>query len=377
MLTVLSWTCDCPEEKTYHGDTFLAERRDRMSDSVRPPRYSCQKRKGNPDAAYTRISGKRIYLGLYGTPESKAKYARLIADAQEVPNGAPKQPTDPTVSELLIQFLKWAQGYYDDREYGHFLTVARMLRSYDLLPASEFGPKRLKEIRQAMIDKEWSRKSINRQVVRIRQIITWAVGEEIIPATNLAALQAVKGLREGRSDAKEKPPVRPVQDADIEATIKHLSPVVGDMVKVHRLIGCRPDEVCGMRPDEIDRSGDVWFFEPGKHKTAWRGKRRSIAIGPRAQQILKRYLFGDWCFDSGSGRYKVASYRRAIIRGCVRAKVAHWTPGRIRHTTATQVRKEFGLDSAQSVLGHSSASTTEIYAELDREKAAAVAWKIG
>jgi integrase len=348
--------------------------------STRVPPYCRQRESDRPDRAFCRIDGKKVFLGRHGSPDSKTRYAEVIAGISDLGTTESTQPTDPTVSELLFHFLKHAQEYYDSREYGHFMSVARMLRPYDLLLATEFGPKRLKEIRQAMIDVGWSRKSINRQVVRIRQIITWAVGEEIIPATNLAALQAVKGLREGRSKAKEKPPVRPVSDADIEATIKHLSPLVADMVRVHRLIGCRPDEICSMRPSEIDRSGQVWFYSPGKHKNTWRAKNRCIAIGPKAQLILKRYLFGDRCFESQESkgtRYQVASYRRAITRGCERAQIDYWTPGRIRHTTASHVRSEFGLDSAQSILGHATAKTTEIYAELDREKAAAVALRIG
>lgn len=173
-----------------------------------------------------------------------------------------------------------------------------------------------------------------------------------------------------------------MSDADIEATLEYLSPRVADMVRVHQLIRYRPAELVSMRPDLTDRSGPVWIFTPSSHKNTWRGKSRKIAIGPRAQEILKRYLFREWCFvsqtDNGKPEsYLVSSYRRAITRACIRAKVASWTPGRLRHTTASMVRKQFGLDAAQAVLGHSTASTAEIYAELDVSKAAEVALKIG
>jgi integrase len=49
----------------------------------------------------------------------------------------------------------------------------------------------------------------------------------------------------------------------------------------------------------------------------------------------------------------------------------------LRHAAATRLRREFGLDVARVVLGHSSPVVTEIYAEADREKAAAVMRKIG
>jgi len=49
----------------------------------------------------------------------------------------------------------------------------------------------------------------------------------------------------------------------------------------------------------------------------------------------------------------------------------------LRHTAATQIREEFGLDSTQSVLGHRNARITETYAELNVAKAVEVAAKIG
>ena len=38
----------------------------------------------------------------------------------------------------------------------------------------------------------------------------------------------------------------------------------------------------------------------------------------------------------------------------------------LRHAAATRLRHEMGIEAARVVLGHTSASTTEIYAEVDR-----------
>ena len=46
-------------------------------------------------------------------------------------------------------------------------------------------------------------------------------------------------------------------------------------------------------------------------------------------------------------------------------------------SAATQLRKEFGLDVARAVLGHSSPAVTEVYAELDLSKAAEAMEKVG
>ena len=55
----------------------------------------------------------------------------------------------------------------------------------------------------------------------------------------------------------------------------------------------------------------------------------------------------------------------------------HWHPNQLRHLHATEVRKRFGLEAAQVVLGHANANTTEIYAEKNEALAAKVAMEMG
>jgi hypothetical protein len=54
-----------------------------------------------------------------------------------------------------------------------------------------------------------------------------------------------------------------------------------------------------------------------------------------------------------------------------------WHPHRLRHNAATYLRREFGADAAQLILGHRSLAVTEIYAEPDMSKAIDVIQKIG
>ena len=54
-----------------------------------------------------------------------------------------------------------------------------------------------------------------------------------------------------------------------------------------------------------------------------------------------------------------------------------WHPNQLRHTFATRVRKQHGLEAAQVLLGHSRADVTQVYAERNEQLASAVASKIG
>jgi integrase len=92
-------------------------------------------------------------------------------------------------------------------------------------------------------------------------------------------------------------------------------------------------------------------------------------------------------------RYDTNSYRRAIHRAVdaanrERTKLAaesgtepellpRWSPNRLRHSTATAIRKLFGLEAAQVTLGHAQADVTQVYAQRDLKLAVEVMRRIG
>jgi integrase len=54
-----------------------------------------------------------------------------------------------------------------------------------------------------------------------------------------------------------------------------------------------------------------------------------------------------------------------------------WSPNRLRHSAGTEIRKRFGLEAAQVVLGHASANVTQVYAERDLQKAVEIMREVG
>src|SRR5262249_9159772 len=118
--------------------------------------------------------------------------------------------------------------------------------------------------------------------------------EELLPAEIHAALERVQGLRKGKGQGREKPRVKPVASGVVEETLPHLRPTARAMVEVQRLTGMRPQEVCGMRPVDIDMAGAVGEYHPVCYKTEHRNddpdRERIVFIGPKAQAILKPFL---------------------------------------------------------------------------------------
>ncbi|MFC1757170.1 tyrosine-type recombinase/integrase, partial [Planctomycetota bacterium] len=276
-----------------------------------------------------------------------------------------------------------------------------MRRLYGRSEAADFGPKKLKTVRQLFVDQGLARNTCNKYTNRIVRFFKWACSEELVPPHLHHGLASVRHLQRGRSEARETDAVKPVEDAVIDATCDQLGPIVADMVRLQRLTGMRPIEVCTVKPVDIDRSSEIWLFQPEVNKNEHHGKSRIVPIGPRGQELLSPYLLRDaqsYCFrpdesneqhyrkrrlsrtsrtelqdrrvttpkrKPGDG-YETAAYRRAIERAAKRAGVEHWTPNQLRHTAGTEIRKVFGLEAAQVTLGHSSANVTQVVQTIRR-----------
>ena len=52
-------------------------------------------------------------------------------------------------------------------------------------------------------------------------------------------------------------------------------------------------------------------------------------------------------------------------------------PNQLRHNAATEIRRRFGLEASQAVLGHSELATSQIYAEVDNTTAYRIMSKTG
>ena len=158
------------------------------------PSYRLHKPK---NLAVVRIDGRDIYLGRYGTPESRERYDRLIAEW--LTNGRRLTPSlggagDLTVSELILAYWRHAMGYYrkNDQptsEVGLIRCALRPLkRLYGRTLAREFGPLALKACRDEFVSAGMCRNTVNLHTGRIRRLFRWAVADELVPVEVLERL---------------------------------------------------------------------------------------------------------------------------------------------------------------------------------------------
>lgn len=413
----------------------------------KPPKY---RRHNSTKQAVVSFRSEVIFLGPYGSRQSHAKYQDVLklwhedrhneSGPKDAPSPSSKEAivdsvtTDTlrqnrsvgapvTVNELVLVYRRHTYQYYRKngeitREATIIDDVLRFLRKHHgTTYLDKFGPVALAALREGMIsDLDWSRKHLNKQVRRLVAMFTWAAGQELVDPSVPVALKSLSGLKKGRTTARESEGVVCVDDAVVDATLQHLPEIIADVVRLQRLTGARPSEICDLRPCDIDRTGDVWLYVPAAHKTEHHDKDRVIAIGPKSQKVLRPYLLRPseaYCFspkeseikrreraaaarktpDScgnrrGTNRVKVPkrkaadhyttdSYRRAIHRVCKKHGIERWAPNRLRHTAATSIRKRFGIEAAQVMCGHENADVTQIYAERNLDLAIQVAREAG
>lgn len=418
------------------------------------------------------------WLGEHGTPESRERYHRLIALWEAGGRRLPESDWDAppaekqaglTIDEMILAYFTWAETYYRPTEAGTLKVALRLLRvMFGQSPAAEFGPQKLRLVRDAMIRGSatetpvrppWTRVYCNQQCRRIRAMFKWAASHEMLPVSVHQTLATVEPLKRGRTAAREGRKVAPAPMELVDACRPHLCRQVNALIDLQLLTGARCGELVILRPIDIDtgRKDGVWLYRPARHKNEHFGKERVIYLGPKAQEVIRpflegrrldAYLFSPREADAerraaltarrrtpvscgntvGSNRkdrparqpgehYTSASYYVAILRACELAfqppehlrpralpdgtvetkramllrmtpkeraeldafrKAHRWHPHQLRHNAGTNIRREFGLEAAQLVLGHSSAQITDaVYAERDTHRAVEVIRKIG
>ncbi|MDZ4689545.1 MAG: tyrosine-type recombinase/integrase [Planctomycetaceae bacterium] len=346
--------------------------------------------------AYCRANGRFVVLGpaIGGepSPEAKAAYGRLIADLAQNPQQTPNsrtvrsglsRATAVTVNHVCLRFVETALPRYvtpdgepsaEDRCHRGVLRLLRSL--FGATPAADFGPLKARVVRDAMIAKGWGRRFTNKQMVRLRQIFKLAVSYELIPADVLASLKSLPALRPGDIDKPDPPARRAVPLEDIETVKARLLQRNRDIVDLLLFTAARPSELLGLTTATIDQTGAAWKARIEQHKNAHRGHERTLYFGPKAQLILRRYLKPD-APDDRLFSTSVDTLTKAIGDACKRAGITRFSAYHLRHTGATLLRDEIGLEAAQAVLGHRHADMTLHYSAAASKAATDAVRKIG
>ncbi len=117
-----------------------------------------------------------------------------------------------------------------------------------------------------------------------------------------------------------------------------------------------------------NRSVTTYLFDPREAMCERYAKRQTHRHQPTAEPKTDRKV-GD--------HYTQNSYAQTISDACEKAGISRWTPNQLRHSCATRLRKEYGVEAARVILGHAKLETTEIYAEIDEKKSRDIMKRVG
>ncbi|VTR92786.1 catalytic phage domain protein : Integrase, catalytic core, phage domain protein OS=Rhodopirellula sallentina SM41 GN=RSSM_06627 PE=4 SV=1: Phage_integrase [Gemmata massiliana] len=338
------------------------------------------------------------YFGEWGSPEASRKYRRFSLEWAAGGVSAALVAGNAQISDLVTLWIEHCARTYV--KYGKPTSEVHCNRSamrhmnelYGDIPAELFTVPMLRAVREAMIAQPWARKTVNDNVARIIRAFGWAAGEGIVPQSVHQGLELIDTLAAGRrDDVVESEPVDPVPEKSIEAVLDgdrlHPTPkrraVLVAMIRTQLSAGLRPGELCGLCPEDLDRSQVPWRYEVVEYnKMLHKDVRRVVFFGPRARASLdpllsvcaageKVFRFPPWRRGAAWTPVSVAIYRGRIAGACEAAKVPIWTPNQLRHNRATEVMDIYESDQATAaVLGNTPEVARQIYAHRAGESVA-------
>jgi site-specific recombinase XerD len=168
---------------------------------------------------------------------------------------------------------------------------------------------------------------------------------------------------------KDKPLPQVLSEEEVMAIMRHAGNIKHTtMLMLIYAAGLRRSELINLKPCDVDMDRMVVFIRGGKgHKD-----RQSILakqLVPLLKEYMKEYRPKRWLYEGIDGeRYSATSMQRVLKRAVERAGILkHVKLHTLRHSFATHLL-ESGTSTRyiQTLLGHESSKTTEIYTQVSR-----------
>ena len=147
----------------------------------------------------------------------------------------------------------------------------------------------------------------------------------------------------------------------------------------------------------MNRSDDAFLFSPAeadeyRHECRAIKRNRKTPVYPcelRAREKRKQQAKSRKSKRPKGSLYTPDSYRRAIEYGVTRSnrerkkvdpaaeEIGKWSPYQLRHSFATNMRRDYGVEAAQLGLGHARTNIVDVYAEKNLSLIVDIARKSG
>lgn len=216
---------------------------------------------------------------------------------------------DGTVGGLAAMYRAYAAGTFTHADGTPTKQVTNieyatqpLVDYYASMPAEDFGPKALKELRMIWIKDGLCRSTINDRVRIIQAAFRWAVGEELIHSTQANDIGCVEAIHQNRKveglEVKQPRKVGAIDPKLVLATIQDGTSTFKAMVEIQMLTGMRSTELLTITPGAIDRTDpEAWIYNvapeynKNEHRNDAEGTHdRQVPLVGRVQDLLRPFL---------------------------------------------------------------------------------------
>ncbi|HUU40056.1 MAG TPA: site-specific integrase [Desulfatiglandales bacterium] len=225
--------------------------------------------------------------------------------------------------------------------------------------------------------REVSNSTVNRELACLSGIFTYAIKKRRI------SYNPVRQVERDEEEPKER---RALTDDEVERLLSVIeeseSPYLRAFVKVMLNTGMRPSEILSLRWKDIDFTNRFIRIKNSKtdKKNNIKRKGRDVPLngiaGSAIRSIKKTH---DYIFFNPRSKGRVKGVKRSFMTACDKAKIKGVTPYCLRHTVATKLVNELGVDivTAGRILGHSKVEMTLRYCHPSKETVQKAAFVLG
>ena len=289
-------------------------------------------------------------------PKIEGGSATPIADAisrflEHVKAHSPEKPLTVRRYQQVLDHFKRLLG---EKKYVEAITRAD-IDDYKIRRGEESNGRH---------DRPAKPRTINFEVSTLRTFFYYLINERGIPVTNPCA--RFKPLKDEKEKARRKPPTY------MQAELNHLFAACDNLEKTAfatlLLTGLREQELCYLTWKDVDLKRAT-IKVTGEDKDGFSPKdyeERLIPMPPDLLALLKKLpRTAEWVFPSATGG-KMNHLLRRLKNVAERARVAHATLHKFRHTYATRLlEKGCDIVTVQHLMGHSDLDTTRQYLNPD------------
>ncbi|MDP2897870.1 MAG: tyrosine-type recombinase/integrase [bacterium] len=292
------------------------------------------------------------------------KFATELRAKMLLGHGIPgeSKPTEISLSGLMERSLQVSSSNNASRTLereGHALRT--FINKTGIKKVSEITPLLIEDYKTHRL-KEVSARTVNIEVGAVKTMLNRAVQLDLMPTNPIASVKKIKG-----------PSWKPIQfltKEQVSALLENSSPTYRPIFYTYLNTGMRREELVNLEWSDIDwQNKQIRIINKEKKRYHPKGqKERFIPIKDDLMAILKeqkRKANGSYVFGTTNGEPRHNNILRELKRAAKRAGIEHITIHMLRHTFASHlVMAGVDLPTVQKLLGHSSITTTMIYAHL-------------